>query len=349
MTPLARAAQLRIARATEPGDELYWDEFVRAAPTASFCHLSAWRSIVEDVLGREYMPLVAVTTDGEWQGVMPLVRVRAALLGHSLISLPFLNYGGPLGTEAAQYALLQEALREAVASDASLLQVRSRFPVSIMAPSARPKVLTLLDLPPSSDTLWQSFPAKLRSQIRRARKERMEFRLGVDQLTAFYQVFARNMRDLGTPVYSPIFFRAIAERFPEFAVGVVYLDGRPVAAGAGFTWRDEFELTWASSLREYSRLAPNMLLYWSFMEAMIERGVTAFNFGRSSPGASTHRFKMQWGGRTVPLPWLEWTPRARNNGGPSSVAQLLSRAWSRLPLPVANRLGPPLAQRLPWW
>jgi serine/alanine adding enzyme len=351
MTPLvARAAQLRIARATGPEDDAHWDEFVGRTPGASFAHQAGWRRIMDKVLGRDTMPLVAVTPDGEWQGVLPLVRMRAPLLGHSFISLPFLNYGGPIGTPAAQYALLQAALGQAVAARADLLQIRSRQPLPVAAPAARPKVLVLLDLPQSAEDLWAGFPAKLRSQIRRPQKEGMEFRSGPAELDAFYDVFSRNMRDLGTPVYGRAFFRAVAGEFPEFTVGAVYLNGEPVAAGAGFTWRGEFELTWASSLRQYSRLAPNMLLYWSLMEVMIERGVRVFNFGRSTPGASTHTFKLQWGGRSVPLPWLEWTLRPRKGDGePSAMARLLSRTWQRLPVRVTNTIGPPLASRLPWW
>jgi hypothetical protein len=93
-----------------------------------------------------------------------------------------------------------------------------------------------------------------------------------------------------------------------------------------------------------------MLLYWSFMEEMISRGATIFNFGRSTPGASTHRFKAQWGGRDVPLPWLQWAARPNANGaGVSPLAQMASAAWRRLPLNVANLVGPALAPRLPWW
>ncbi|CAN5897654.1 FemAB family PEP-CTERM system-associated protein [soil metagenome] len=350
MTQITVPDALRIARATQRGDDAHWDEFVHDSPSSSFCHLSGWGSIIEDVLGREYLPLVAVTSEGEWRGVLPLVRMRTPFLGHSLISLPFLNYGGPLGSPGAQAALLEAALRESVSSRAGVLQIRNRTPLPVIAPSARPKVLVLLDLPPSPDTLWDGFPAKLRSQIRRAQREGLEFRKGPDQLNSFYSVFSRNMRDLGTPVYSRRFFEAIAARIPDFVIGAVYLRDEPIAAAAGFVWRGEFEMTWASSLRQYNQMAPNMLLYWSFMEMMSLRGVRAFNFGRSTPGSTTHRFKEQWGGVSMPLSWLEWSPHGGHGAsGPSTAARLASKAWRRLPLPVANRLGPALSHRLPWW
>ena len=340
-------AQLRVARAD--ADDPRWDAFVRDATESTFCQLSGWRHVVEDVLGREYIPLVAVTLDGEWRGVLPLVRVRSAFLGHSLISMPYVNYGGPLGTPAAQRVLVDEAVAEAQRSRAGLLQIRCRPQLAGRRSADEKKVMVLLELPDTADELWLRLPSKVRSQVRRPQKEGMTFRCGSDQLSAFYDVFARNMRDLGTPVYPRRFFEAVAATFPEAVFGAVYHRGRPIGAAAGFVWHGEFEITWASCIRDYNRLAPNMLLYWSFMEEMIRRGVKVFNFGRSTPGASTHRFKTQWGGQDVPLRWIEWSARPDAGNGPSPLARAASAAWQRLPLPVANRLGPPLAGRLPWW
>jgi serine/alanine adding enzyme len=328
-----------------------WDTFVRADPGASFCHLSGWRRVVEDVLGRDYIPMAAVYGGGRLAGVLPLVRMRTLFLGHSLISMPFVNYGGPSGAPKAVEALTAAAVAEAERSGAGLLQLRCREPVHSELPRNDRKVLVLLDLPADEDTLWKGFSSKLRSQVRRPMKEGMVFSTGPEHLDAFYGVFARNMRDLGTPVYSRKFFEAIREGFGgDVVFATVELDGRAVAAACGFVWRHEFEITWASAVRDYNRLAPNMLLYWGLMREMISRGVGVFNFGRSTPGASTHRFKTQWGGRDVPLPWLEWATRpGTGDGGPSSLARLASRAWQHLPLRVAGMLGPPVAARLPWW
>ena len=349
-TLIRNTEQLRVAVADGEADAARWDEFVKGVPDSTVSHLSGWKHIVEDVLGRDYIPLVAVTLDGEWRGVLPLVRTGGALVGRWLISMPYMNYGGPIGTAAAQLALLQAARSEALRSGAELLQIRRRTAPDTTDAARAPKVLVLLDLPEAAETLWSQLPSKVRSQIRRPMKEGMEFRTGIDQLEPFYAVFARNMRDLGTPVYPRRFFEELAATFPELTFGAVYHQGRPVGAGAGFTWRDEFEITWASCIRDYNSLSPNMLLYWSFMEEMIGRGIRVFNFGRSSPGTSTHRFKCQWRGRDVPLPWLEWSARERRvETSPSLAARGVSAAWQKLPLPLANRLGPSIARRLPWW
>jgi hypothetical protein len=213
------------------------------------------------------------------------------------------------------------------------------------------KITVVLPLPDSSDVLWrEGFNGKLRSQIRRPLKEGMEVRFGTDQWEAFYEVFSRHMRDLGTPVLPRRLFERIAGRFASSVeFGVVYRGDEPVAAGCGFVWLDEFEMTWASALLKYKRSAPNMLLYWSFIERMIERGVRTFNFGRCTRGGRTHRFKRQWGGADIPLPWLQWSA-----GGVTATPspdrrlyRLSAAVWRRIPRPVANRLGPALARHLP--
>jgi hypothetical protein len=210
-------------------------------------------------------------------------------------------------------------------------------------------VTVLLDLPADPEVLFQErFRSKLRSQVRRPMKEGMEARFGLDQREAFYDVFRRNMRDLGTPVLPARFFELLAGAFPErIEFGVVRHEGRPVAAGCGFHHGSEFEMTWASSLRELNHLAPNMLLYWRTMEHCIELGQTTFNFGRCTPGAGTHRFKLQWGSADEPLAWRQWPEGERAPDGDSAVFAWATRVWSHLPLPVADRLGPVLARRIP--
>jgi FemAB-related protein (PEP-CTERM system-associated) len=328
-----------------------WDEFVARAEGGSFCHLVGWRDILNDVLGTECLYRVAADRRGEWQGILPLVRVKSWLFGHYLVSLPFLNYGGPLGSAVARRRLVQEAVAEASRSRADLLELRTRDGEDLGLPATSRKVCVLLDLPRSAEQLWQDvFSAKLRTKIRRVQKERMETRFGADQSGAFYEVFARNMRDLGTPVLPRRFFERIGAVFSDRVVfGVVYWERQPVAAGCGFLWRDEFEMTWSSGLRRHGHRRPNLLLYSRFMEHLIERGVRVFNFGRSTPGSGPHEFKRQWGGVDVPLPWRQYAP-AGPRAMPSPDDPAFSwgpRLWRRLPVPIANALGPRLIRYLP--
>ena len=334
-------------------DPVKWDRFVAEDPHGTFCHLSGWREVMRDVMGHETLYRVALDADGNWEGILPLVRVRSLLFGHYLVSMPFLNYGGPLGTDRARRELASWAASEARRSGADLLELRNRHQSCAGGElrDASRKVTVLLDLPSDREELWMDrFPSKLRSQVRRPMKEGMEPEFGIDQLDAFYEVFCHNMRDLGTPVLPRALFERVAERFAdEIVFGVVYHEGDPVAAGCGFQWQGEFEITWASALREYSRMAPNMLLYWSLMEEMIRRGAGTFNFGRCTPDGGTHRFKKQWGGEDAPLPWSQWSAGGADaTPNPDEGAYRHAIAiWQRVPLAVANRVGPFLARRIP--
>lgn len=332
-------------------DPAQWDRFVASDPLSTFCHQAAWRRIMTEVLGHESFCFAAVDERGDWRGVLPLVRVRS-VLGHYLISLPFLNDGGPLGDTKARQSLVEHAVTEAKRSGASLLELRSRGDVPGPVTSSYRRVSVHLSLPSSRDELWKdTLSSKVRSQVRRPGKEGMTFRCGAAELDGFYSVFARNMRDLGTPVLPRAFFELGASSFATSMIfAAVYNSaGAPVAGACCLHWRDELEVTWASSLREYNRSSPNMLLYASLMEEAIDRDVKLFNFGRSAPGSSTHRFKQQWGGKDVPLPWPFWSRHATVAvpSAKSPFYRLAIAAWQHLPVGIANRFGPKLARLLP--
>lgn len=343
---------MSLLRVVDGGDDSeQWDRFVATSAGSTFSHLAGWKEIMTRVLGHECLYLAAVDDAGSWHGILPLVRVRS-ILGHYLISLPFLNDGGPVGNRAAQEILVEHALAEAARSGAGLLELRARHEVpGHLAPAYR-KISVHLRLPSSVESLWKAtLRPKLRAQIRRPLKEGMVFRCGPGELDGFYKVFARNMRDLGTPVLPKRFFESAANAFGALVLfAAVYTKNEvPVAGACCLLWRQELEVTWASSLREFNHLSPNMLLYSRLMEEAIDREVSLFNFGRCSPGGSTHRFKQQWGGSDVPLPWPTWS-RNPEIGVPSAdrpLYHLAVTAWRHLPLAIANRVGPVLSRLLP--
>ncbi|HET8650814.1 MAG TPA: GNAT family N-acetyltransferase [Gemmatimonadales bacterium] len=355
---------------TGPDEE--WDRFVRAQPGWTHFHLAGWRRIYQRVFGHECLYMAGRRedgktgsgTDGQADGtgelrspsrlsaVLPLVRVRSRLFGHYLVSLPYVNYGGPLGDAESVRALVDRAVEIARADGVKLLELRSRHELPLDLPVSHRKVTVVLDLPKEDpEPLWKSFPAKVRSQVRRPTKEGVTVRFGPDQVEPFYAVFAHHMRDLGTPVLPRRFFEAVAAEFPESAwFGCAWLGERPIACGAGFVWNGEFEMTWASALSEYNRIAPNMLLYWSFMERAVKAGLGTFNFGRCTPEGGTHRFKKQWGSRDEPLWWYQRTPTGEPASTPSPDDGAYSwgpRLWKKLPVSLATMIGPRIVRGIP--
>jgi FemAB-related protein (PEP-CTERM system-associated) len=328
-----------------------WDDFVRRQERWTHFHLYGWRRVMEDALRHETLYLSARDEAGALAGIQPLVRVKSPLFGHFVVSMPFLNYGGPLGEDDAVRALSTRAAELADESGADLLELRSRGEQPLDLPASHRKVTVTLDLHPGdSEVTWSGLKGKLRSQVRRPMKEGVAVRFGPDQLDPFYRVFAENMRDLGTPVLGRKVFEAIRDGFGDSVwFGCAWLGEEPIAGGCGFVWNGEFEMTWASSLRVHNRIAPNMLLYWRFIERAAQQGLRTFNFGRCTPGGGTHRFKQQWGGRDEVLWWYHrQTDEDASTPKPDDGALSLGpKVWRKLPLPVANLVGPRIVRLIP--
>jgi FemAB-related protein (PEP-CTERM system-associated) len=333
------------------GPDEDWDAFVRVVG-GTHCHRIGWRRVMERVFGHEGIYLAARGADGALVGVLPLVRVRSVLFGHYLVSMPFLNAGGPLGSEAAIRALVAGATARARKDGVRLLELRSRTELPVDLAVSHRKITVRLDLPAEgSAALWKALGTKLRAQVKRPQKEGITVRFGPGELAPFFDIFARHMRDLGTPTQPRRFFEAIAAEFPDdLWVGCAYHGERAIAGGCGFRWGDEFEMTWASALREFNAMSPNMLLYWSFLERAADEGVRVFDFGRCSPGSGTHRFKRQWGAADMPLWWYGMGRDERVAATPAPTDSAYSwgpRVWKHLPMPVATALGPLIVRGIP--
>jgi len=182
-------------------------------------------------------------------------------------------------------------------------------------------------------------------------KEGLTSRIGAKELLDdFYKVFSINMRDLGSPVHSRKLLALVLEVFSETArIIVIYKDGLPLAGSLVVGFGDILENPWASSLREYSRLSPNMLLYWSMLEYACEHGFRYFDFGRSSQDEGTYRFKEQWGAKPVALHWQYLSIKGRRSESPKLEKSNFQRAihyWQRLPVPLTRVLGPMIRRHI---
>jgi FemAB-related protein (PEP-CTERM system-associated) len=332
-------------------DAAAWDEYVLGTSGASHYHLYAWHGFFADYLDKETWYLAA-REGTRITGILPLVRQKSRVFGDYLVSLPFLNYAGILADD--------ERVADALADECALLAQRtgvSHAELREYRPRARlvqrdDKVAMRRELPDSADALSAALGAKLRSQIRRPTRDGASTRRGgVELLDDFYRVFSRNMRDLGTPVYAKSMFADILSRFPgDIEIVLVDLDDQSVAAGFLVHFRGRTEVPWASADRRYNRLSVNMLLYWDMLCAAIDHGSSEFDFGRSTRDSGPHRFKKQWGAKEVPLVWNYWLREGESmpNLGPDNpVYSLAIRAWQKLPLSVANALGPMLVRNLP--
>ena len=335
----------------EDSDCKAWDSFVREHPQASSYHLSGWRGVCHKAFGHTSHYLLA-RRSGQVVGVLPLVQLKSALFGNFLVSMPFLNYGGVLALdELARWQLQAHAVSLAERLGCSHIELRETSPGSW--PMRTDKLSMWLPLPDTVEALWTQLGSKLRAQIKKGLNHGLVFETGgVVLLDDFYRVFSTNMRDLGTPVYSRRFFELVLREAPGQPELVVGKDatGKPVAAALVLRHGHRMEVPWASTLRRAHSTNANMALYWTLLSHACRQACRTFDFGRSSVDAPTHRFKKQWGAQAVPLFWHYWMADGHaipqiNPGNPKY--QLAIAAWKRLPVMVANVVGPVISRSIP--
>lgn len=337
-------------RLIDSSEDNTWDQHVLSHDFSGPYLLTAWKNAVESAYGHDTFYLAACSGN-EITGVLPLVKVKPPLTNGVLVSLPFCDYGGILADgRDTEKALLQRAVELA---DKLKTALEIRTPARCPAIEENKKFIQvtdkcrmLLELPGNSTVLWSGLKSKLRSQIKKPLKEGLTARLGSREMTGdFYRVFSRNMRDLGSPVHSRRWIETVVDTFGENAcIGVVYRDSQPVGAGIILLHEKNITIPWASTLKEFNRFSPNMLLYWTFLEFAADNGGRLFDFGRSTPGEGTYAFKKQWGALPAPLFWYRYNSRGlplKNHSSENGrLRSALEGAWQRLPLQAANALGP---------
>jgi FemAB-related protein (PEP-CTERM system-associated) len=341
-------SELRVSVAG-PHDGPEWDGFVSAQGDDTGYHAWDWQRVFANAFGHEPVYLIA-RRDQQVTGALPLVQIKSRLFGNSLTSLPFLNYGGVMaGTADVADALIAVARDQALARNCKHVELRH---VTRQFPSLPCKTHKVAMHLPLTAGLWERLDRKVRNQIRKAEKSGLVVERGGEPLLeAFYAVFARNMRDLGTPVYSRRLFEEVLRTFPERAqLHIVRLNGLPVAAGVTYRTPSMVQLPWASSIREYNSLCANVLLYWDAIQFAQSTGAAVFDMGRSTPNEGTFKFKAQWGAEPVPLHWeyqLTGAGELPNVSPANPKFQLAIALWQRLPLGVATRVGPMIVRAIP--
>lgn len=331
------------------GDEDRWDGFVRSAPTATFFHRAAWRGIIENEFGHPCHYLYA-ERNGRITGVLPLAEVRSRLFGHALISTPFCVYGGVAATDAESESRLTQAATElAEELRVDYLELRDLEPRHPGWPVKDLYVRFHKVITDDNDKNFMSLPGKRRTIVRKAIKLGLEAHHGHD-VDLFYKVYAESVRNLGTPVLPRRYYARLQETFGEDCeIMVVSERGRPLAVGMNFYAGDEMHPHYGGSVGRARALPANDLLYWAVMKRAAERGVRQFDAGRSKRNSGPYEFKMHWGFEPRPLPYAYHLVRAREmpNLSPTNRKYaLFIKAWQRLPLPMANALGPWLARSL---
>ncbi len=333
-------------------DRKQWDRYVMGSGDSTCYHLAVWKDIVEKTFGQRTFYILAEDNGHDIKGILPLVRLKSFFFGNFMVSLPYFNYGGICADhDEVRGQLFQKAVQIARQEGATHIELRHTRHIDGLRVKTQ-KVSMRLVLPQKAEDLWNSFPPKLRTKIRRPSKEGMYPKIGrEEELDSFYTVFSHNMRDLGTPVYSKELFKNIMKDYPAAWICTVYAKaGQPVASGFLLGFKETVEIPWASSLRSYNQYRPNTLLYWSAIGSACERGYRSFDFGRSTPGEGTYRFKEQWGAQPVRLYWHYWLrngDRMPELNPQNPNYRMAIDIWKKLPVGLTRMIGPSIVKNLP--
>ena len=329
---------------------LRWDAFVMACPAATFFHRAGWQKIVQDVFHHECYFLYA-ELDGQIQGVLPLGHINSWLFGNSLTSLPFTVYGGVAAlTPEAAVALELEAQHIAQALGVAHLELRHMQPRHPDWPTQDLYVTFRKEILPDEEANLLAIPRKQRAMVRKGIKNGLVSEVD-DNADRFFAVFADNVHRHGTPAMPKKYFSALMAVFgPDCEVlTVVAPDGRSLSSVLSFYFRDEVLPYYAGDLESARELAANDFKYWELMRRACARGLKVFDYGRSKQGTGPYAFKKNWGFEPTPLHYeycLYKRDAIPQNNPSNAKYQLLIAAWRRMPIGLANWLGPFIVRNL---
>lgn len=322
-----------------PSAAARWDAFVAGHPAATVFHLAGWTQVMRSAYGHKSYSTLAVA-NGVVTGVLPLIEIKSRLFGHALISNAFCVAGGPLARdEETRLALLGEAARIGRETGAAYIELRDAQGAEGW--QAKDDLYAGFEREMDADEAkcLLQIPRKQRAVVRKAIEGPYRVTTGKD-VDTFFALFARTVRDHGTPVFPKRFFRAILDVFPDNAdVLTIWQDDRPLSSVLSYYFRDRVYPYYTGSDPAARTAGTNDLMYWRLMRHAMERGCRVFDFGRSKVGTGPYAFKKNWGFEPRPIAhqYLLLTRDNLPNVNPTNprYAKLIDM-WRRLPLPMAN-------------
>jgi FemAB-related protein (PEP-CTERM system-associated) len=333
-----------VVRVAGDADEPRWEAFVESCPEATFFHRYGWKRVLAQVF--KHKPVFLVAERGaEIVGVLPLAESKSFLFGHALVSLPFCVYGGVAATDPAAVPALHDAARkfgqELGVTHLELRNMREREP---SWPRQDLYVTYRKEILPEVEANMLAIPRKQRAMVRKGIQRGLRSEIDAN-LDRFFALYSDNVHRHGTPPQSKRYFEALQREFGKDAEVLTVVDqhGRPVSSVFTFYFRDEVLPYYAGDDEAARDLAANDFKYWELMRRACERGYKLFDYGRSKRGTGSFDFKKNWGFEATPLNYefvLFKGESIPENNPLNPKYRAFIAAWRKLPLPVANAVGP---------
>jgi FemAB-related protein (PEP-CTERM system-associated) len=337
----------------QPHERARWDTFVRTCPDATFFHLSGWQKVIEESFGIRTW-FYYVQQDGQIQGVLPLAEIKSRLFGHSLGAMPFCVYGGVAATNDGARKLLDIAAHElAEKLGVGHLEYRGMQRAHPDDPAWHTKELYVTfrkAITGDDETNMNAIPRKQRAMVRKGIKLGLVGEVD-DDVDRMFDAYATSVHRLGTPVFPKKYFRMLQDVFGDESEvrTITTATGDLVGSVLSFYWRDEVVPYYGGGTALAREVAGNDFMYWNLMQAAAAKGCRLFDFGRSKLGTGAYDFKKNWGFEAQALPYeykLYRAARLPDNNPLNPKYQLFIKMWKKLPLPVANALGPYIVRNL---
>jgi len=347
--------RLRLADMADPNERARIEAFVALHPDATPFHRPAWLQAVATGTGNKALALVQERLDGIC-ACLPLSEVHSPIFGRLLASTGFAVGGGLLAKEGADTGAIFAAAAElALRRSCPTIELRG----GVLPEGGGQWLLRAeshcgfaAELSADDEAQLKAIPRKQRAEVRKGLANEFEIETGSGERdrAAHYAVYAESVRNLGTPVFPRSLFDAVLDIFGEDAdILTVRSEGVPVASVLSLYHRGAVMPYWGGGTWQARRLRANDRMYFELMLHARRRGCSCFDFGRSKTGSGAWHFKRNWGFEPEPLTYAVWTASGAEprDADPTSARHRLQIAlWQRLPLAVANRLGPPIARGL---
>lgn len=327
-----------------------WDAFVQTCPQATFFHRAGWQQVIREVFNHDTYFLYA-EQDGKIRGVLPLAHVNSRLFSNALTSLPFAVYGGAAALdEAATTALEQAAERLAQRLKVQHLELRHMERRHPDWPAQELYVTFRKPIAPLVADNMAAIPRKQRAMVRKGIQNGLQAQIDLT-VDRFFPLYAQNVHRHGTPPLPKAYFQALRRIFADNCevLTVCSAAGEPVSSVLSFYFRDEVLPYYAGDSEAARGLAANDFKYWELMRLGCARGFKVFDYGRSKKGTGSYSFKKNWGCEATPL-YYEYRLYQRDsvpqNNAANAKYRLLIATWRRMPIRVANWLGPKIVRNL---
>jgi FemAB-related protein (PEP-CTERM system-associated) len=330
-------------------DYARWDAYVLAHPAATFFHRAAWQRVIEAAF-RHRTHFLYAEQNGMIVGVLPLAQINSRLFGHSLSSLPFCAYGGIVADDAQVFAALDQAAQTlATQLKVGALEYRNLQAQHSDWPTKDLYVTFRKAIEPEVEANMNAIPRKQRAMVRKGIKAGLTGEIDTDT-QRFFDAYSASVHRLGTPVFSRKYFRLLKETFGEDCeVLTITLEGKTIASVLSFYFRDEVLPYYGGGVDAARAVAGNDFMYWDLMRRACERGLKVFDFGRSKCGTGSYDFKKNWGFEAAPLHYeyfLVADSEVPEINPLNPKYSLFIKAWKRMPLAMANMVGPHIVKNL---